>query len=195
MKIINIFLSLFLLVESCPRMDNKPVLKSGIVEFEFEWKEDRYWLKNIELNNLMLIPDFDNYSGQLYMTCTAFFEENNISSNDDLQSIYDAEQFRSQNPINEDYYQHTGGDVYFNSFNFLVISFHVEALVLEISSPPCSHFRFLSSYSCPVERNSEKYPLLLLIGVSKSKSLTQQEILERNYVKFDHLSFPVGYCD
>lgn len=165
---------------------------TGVISFTYVKDTlgyERYWLQKKSFNGLYFEDAIDVLpilSLVCKWSCPAISK--------DAIRIYDLPEYQSQSEDKEDFYTHTGGDIYLNKKGEIVIAFQMTAKVVKYKLPPCG-ILFQSSYWCPVEKEEVKYPVYLIINVISAGSLENSYLKEKGLLPFESKSFPVGKCD
>lgn len=167
-------------------------VEEGIVKFVFSKDTigiNRYWLMKKEFNGHYLVEDIQNIIGDLYVFCDSLSLEYKVK-----KSLYQLKEYQAQNLGAHDYDTHFGGDIFFDNENHLVISFYIKAQVIRLYKPPCTYIHFQNNYSCPVETDKVSYPVVVIVNILKSRSLSKHEKGKRGYQPYQKNSFPAGFC-
>ena len=173
----------------------------GIVEFVYEQDSvwHRYFSKQttIKLNGkvyffvsdpLMAVAKLDLKCGEKYKILLYNGKEN-------IVLLSELKQFLDSMQLMDNYYLHQGGDIYRVNKNTISIVFHVTAYFAILTEKPCDDFYYGRVYSCPIEYDKSFYPMAIMIGATKAKSLSRRERKKMHLRRFENTFFEEGICD
>ena len=200
----NLFFCLLaFFIGECENKSSNLQKLEAVVELRYtedKTKLNNYWLTStrvrVQEKKYFLIKDISDIAGLLSLECD--LEEEFAYFSKSRNSIYSLKEYRSQQNLEEDEFGiHNGGNVYLNKNNKaeLIISFNVKAEGFILDKSPCENFNFQSTYSCPIERETEFYPLIILANIISSSNLSDSQMLESGLIEKEEKKFYVNYCD
>ena len=167
----------------------------GIVKIKYSLDTiglGRYWVVQEEFNGMQLVKDISDV-GFIDFDST---DTSQFATSKGRITVYQLSEYRDKaSSDTSDFYQHVGGDVYFDSGRNIIIAFKVLAKVLILESEPYVGFYSPSNYYCPVEREEIGYPLVIFLGIESSESLSLKTIKDNGWARYPNDSFPLGICD
>jgi len=193
LKKVFVFIYPFLMLMSCHSNAQESELVDGNLKFTFtkDSEKKKYWLTKTELNGIKFIKDISEIA---YLV--EFCNENlKIEISDERRKLSQLTEYGFQDFNSNNSFIHKGGDIYIDSFGNIIVGFYVKAKVLKLNEPPCTNFKFQSTYSCPVELDSEKYPILIIYDVIESSSYSSDYLDNENLILYEKDYFNFNQCD
>jgi hypothetical protein len=173
----------------------------GTIEFVYEQDsvQHRYFLKStiIRLNNKehYFVIDPLMVMAKLDLNCDGKHTILSYNGNEKIAWLSELRQFQDSTQSMNGYSVHHGGDIYRVNTNTISIVFVVTAYFAILNEKPCEDFYYGKIYSCPIQYDKSFYPMAIMIGATKSKSLSRQERRKKCLKRFEHTFFEEGDCD
>jgi len=190
-----LLLTLVVLFFSLPSSSQTTKVCQGIVKIEYSLDTiglDRYWFVQEEFNGMQLIKDIDDVGFIDFDSIDMFL----FATPKGGMTVYQLPEYRDQaSNDTSSFYQHIGGDLYLDSARNIIIAFEVLAKVIIFESEPYVGFYSPSKYSCPVKKKKIVYPLVSLLSIESSNSVSLKTIKDNGWVKYVDRTFPLGICD
>jgi hypothetical protein len=175
--------------------------ENGIVEFVFEQDSSlqKYWVKRVIITVdetvYFLVPNAMSVAVKLNVLCGGKDSILNYSKKEKLKYFFDLKQFQDTTQLDIDDNYHRGGDIYRYNKNTIGIVFHLTSYFVMLKETPCEDFFYGKLYKCPIEYDKSFYPMAIMIGTIKSRSLSKRERKKYHIKRFESKSFEKGYCD
>jgi hypothetical protein len=186
-----------------PNFSNSQTLekKEAIVEFLYEQDSmtGNYYLKKkiikFDTFSYFLVPSPMDIIVTLEIDCKGKDSMLSYNKEEKIEFLYNLKQFQDTTKLDNDFYRHYGGDMYKINTNLIGIIFHIDAYMIKLNQSPCDKFAYGFHHSCRIDYDKPSYPMVVVLGVIKSKSLSKREIKKYHIKPFRNKSFPRRFCD